>query len=99
MADNSKPDEPSPAAGPYSGSVTIKDKAGVEEAALLSVRAMQEAASAIVETVAGLSKDQNRILVLSPQDVPPPFVSSYRFSAIGSKARRISCRQACLQRR
>jgi hypothetical protein len=70
MADNSKPDEPSPAAGPYSGSVTIKDKAGVEEAALLSVRAMQEAASAIVETVAGLSKDQNRILVLSPQDVP-----------------------------
>ena len=59
-----------PVAGPYSGSVTLKDKAGIEEAALLSVRAMQEAAYAIVESVAAVSKRTDRIVILSPQDVP-----------------------------
>ena len=59
-----------PVAGPYSGNVTLKDKAGIEEAALLSVRAMQEAAYAIVESVAAVSKRTDRIVILSPQDVP-----------------------------
>ena len=40
-------------AGPYSGAVTMKEKAGTEEALLLGARAVKEAASKVSEAVRG----------------------------------------------
>ena len=39
--------------GPYSGTVTMENKAGTEEAALLAARAVNEAAAKVVEAVEG----------------------------------------------
>jgi hypothetical protein len=43
-------------AGPYSGTVTVKDKAGTEEALLLSARAVKEAATKVAEAVGAVAE-------------------------------------------
>jgi hypothetical protein len=45
-------------AGPYSGTVTMKDKAGTEEALLLGAKAVKEAATKVAEAVASVKSQK-----------------------------------------
>src|SRR5262249_33595692 len=54
-------------AGPYSGSVDMKEKAGTEEALLLAARAVKECAAKVAEAVKGKA---TKFYIFSVKDFP-----------------------------
>lgn len=54
-------------AGPYSGSVTMKEKAGTEEALLLAARAVREAASKVAKAV---RDDKEKFCIFGAKEFP-----------------------------
>ena len=57
-------------AGSYSGSVDMKPDAGVEEAHLLSARAVKEAAAKVAESVVGIQDGPDIIYIFAAKDFP-----------------------------